>query len=144
MKPELKDLRFYVIYSFDIYHDQSVKPFQPPNVKQWDMTEDDNQYEFDYLGKDYENGKHRKYVADLSYEQFNRFVDHLSLVASDVETMGSLTEFGVLPAISFDGLYYDGDDAIFQNAYVTPYLPDVTLDDNRWEEIKSKMIETYK
>ena len=52
-------MKFYIIYSFDCPTCESVKEFQPPKLHKWKLTEDDSCYEYDYLGGDWEKGKHR-------------------------------------------------------------------------------------
>lgn len=118
-------MRFYVIYSFDTTKDVSIKPFQPPDVRKWDNTEGDELYEYDYLGPSFKNGKHRKYCREMSKKEFKKFVEHCGLVYEDVQTMGSLTELGWLPAFSFSAdsgmQYYELSGLIYGNAYVTPF-----------------------
>lgn len=137
-------MKFYIIYSISCQRVESIKQFQPPNVKSWNCTEDDSCYDYDYLGGDYINGKHRKYVNTLTKAQFKRFVDRCQLVAQDVETMGSLTEFGLIPAISFDS---EMDWAII-NAYVTP-IPEnhkgeeLQRSDKHWDWIKKAILDLH-
>jgi hypothetical protein len=122
-------MQFSVIYSFDVRRSESVEPYNPPasqRRKLWTLTEGNKQYDFDYLGEGYEHGKHRKWCALLSREEFDAFVQHVGIYAHDVETCGSIGApgfgFGCAPAISFHG---DSDwGLIYQNAYVTP-IPEV-------------------
>ena len=143
-------MRFYVIYSFDILRELSVQSLKPPFIKRWTLTEQDDQYDYDYLGKEYENGKHRKYVAELSKKQFKQFIEEQSLYCDEVETMGSLTEFGLLPAISYRS---DDDDhyIINQSAYVTP-LPEHCIkgkhleksqNEKNWKRIKQALLNVH-
>ena len=110
-------MKFYVIYSLDVPRDTSVKEFQPPNLKLWDCTETDSEYDYGYLEGCWTKGKHRKYCALLTREEFDAFIQHVRLYPEDCETMGSLTGFGLLPAISFND---DCEDRAILNAYVTP------------------------
>jgi hypothetical protein len=91
-----------------------------PNNNPWEQTEGDEQYDYDHLGGEWRQGKHRKYCGILTQEQFDEFVQELGLHASDIETMGSIGAPGfgpfVVNAVSFD---LDSDEAI-ANAYVTP------------------------
>lgn len=149
-------MRFFVIYDFDITREQSVERYKPPHARRlWDLTETDECYEFDYLadegsGEDYErfrNGKHRKYVAELSREEFEEFLHSTGLWADDTPTMGSLTGFGWMPAISFRGENYHYDHhLVWQSAYVTP-LPEVSnpekLDERAWERVERAVLATY-
>ena len=134
------ELEFYVIYSFDIMKTESVNAFKPPFIKRWDCTEDDDQFDYDYLGGDWENGKHRKYVAQLDKKRFEKFIDHCCLSMEDINTMGSLTELGLLPAHSFN--CYDDDAPAIINAYVTPLVmnDDIECDDKLWEALKQEML----
>lgn len=151
-------MQFFVIYSFDIIRNLSVNEFKPPFIKKWVMTEDDSEYEYDYLADDsndnkYRNGKHRKYYAELSMQQFAQFVDKCDLYMTENNTMGSISHLGHLPAFSFDNYYYD-EGVINMGAYVTP-LPELTLIDKNkdplkdkdtdkyWEWIKSAMLNTF-
>jgi len=69
MKHTKEDFKYFVIYSFDCPRDQSVKQYQPSNLKKWTLTEGDDQYEYDYLEGDWLKGKHRKYVHEgLTFE----------------------------------------------------------------------------
>ena len=111
---------FSVIYDFDCPRKISVQPYLPPRRRLWHQTEGDEQYEYSYLEGRWEKGKHRKFCAVLTKEQFVEFIDHTGLFAEETETMGSVGApgFGVgwAPAISFRG---EDEDAI-QSAYVTP------------------------
>jgi hypothetical protein len=77
------------------------------------------------------NGKHRKWVGELSKKQFERFLSDTGLYAEDVKTAGSLTEKGLLPAVSFVS---DECEAIL-SAYATP-LPAT-------EEAMQEIVERY-
>ena len=135
-------MEFYVIYSFDITKDLSVVPFKPPFIKRWDLTEQDDQYEYDYLGYEYENGKHRKYCAMLDKKHFNQFVNDCNLYMTDIQTMGSITEYGHLPAHSFDYNYDGYDEPINANAYVTPIINN-EMNEKNWNRIKKAMLSMY-
>jgi hypothetical protein len=136
-------MKFYVIYSFDILADMSVKALQPINVKAWELTETDDSY--DYLGPEYENGKHRKYCRLMSKEAFVRFIEDQCLYMNDIDTLGSLTEYGHLPAFSFDS---EPDERwiINQNAYVTP-LPDIksnkVMNEKNWKLLKKALLNLF-
>lgn len=60
---------------------------------------------------------HRKYVGVLSPEETIRFLD--DNFSDACKTMGSITELGWLPAISFSN---GEDDLYYLNAYVSPIL----------------------
>ncbi|WP_417737023.1 hypothetical protein [Rosistilla oblonga] len=136
---------FSVIYSVDVPSDESIDAFAPPTLDLWDETEDDDQYQYDYLEGEWENGHHRKWCGLLDRTQFQDFVDHCGLMAEDTETMGSLGApglgFGVSPAISFTS----GDPCAIQSVYVT-LVPEtkcrsVGLGD--WERVKSAVVAVY-
>lgn len=114
-------MQFSVIYSVDVPSDVEILDFIPPEVEQlWDETEGDDQFEYDYLEGDWENGHHRKWTALLNREQFDEFIERCGLHAETTETMGSIGApgfgFGWAPAISFTS--HDSD--AIQSAYVTP------------------------
>lgn len=139
-------LQFSVIYSVDCTRDTNILP-HTPSWGRWDTTEDDDQYEYDYLEGDWEGGQHRKFCAVLSREYFEKFLAEQELKAEDVETMGSLGApglgFGCSPAISFNG----GEDGVMKNAYVTPFPeldPDLAkrpeLSEDDWKRIKRAVL----
>jgi hypothetical protein len=105
-------MQFSVIYSFDVPADLSVNQYKPPKWRRWDLTECGTSENDD-------GGKHRKYCALLTQEQFDDFVAHCDLYAERCRTMGSLGApgfgFGWSPAVSFCS-----DNGIYANAYVTP------------------------
>ena len=138
-------MQFSIIYSVDVPEDESIDLYTPPHEEElWDQTEDDDQYEYDYLEGRWENGSHRKWATILTREQFDEFVEHSGLQAEDTETMGSMGAPGCgywAPAISFTS---DDPDAI-QSAYVTP-LPEVekeSFDQGDWERVKSAVVAVY-
>ncbi len=138
-------MQFSVIYSVDVPADTDVLDFAPPNVADWDETEDDDQYEFGYLEGCWEGGHHRKWCAILDREQFEAFIDHCGLAAERTETMGSLGApgfgFGWAPAISFNS---DDPDAIL-NAYVTP-IPETNkerCDEHDWQRVRGAVLAVY-
>ena len=59
-------MQFSVIYSVDCPADEDIDAFAPPDLDLWDETEDDDQYEYDYLEGCWENGHHRKWCAILT------------------------------------------------------------------------------
>lgn len=137
---------FSVIYSVDVPDYQDIARYSPPNVEElWDETENDDQYEYEYLEGEWENGSHRKFVAVLNREQFNEFVDHCGLFAERTETMGSIGApgfgYGWAPAVSFRS---DDPDAI-QSAYVTP-IPEVereSCDERDWQRVRGAVLAVY-
>ena len=144
----INNFDFFVIYSVDIPANKSLIPYRPNNIKLWDITEGNDQYEFDYLGGKWSKGKHRKYVARLTMDQFKEFVEDQYLYPEDCETMGSLTGFGWLPAISFN--YESNYDLVIKNAYVTPILKNIKnnedltdLDENCWKKTRKKIFELF-
>ncbi len=137
---------FSIIYSVDVPQGISIRPFTPPQVgRLWTRTEGDEQYEYSYLEGRWEKGKHRKWAALLTRDQFDAFVEKLGLVAEDVQTMGSLGSpgfgFGWAPAISFNG---HDEDAIL-NAYVTP-IPEIEKDsfnERDWQRVREAVLNVY-
>lgn len=137
------ELEFYVIYSFDCMKSESVRRFQPPFIKRWNCTEMDDEFDYDYLGGDWVGGKHRKYCAQLNKKQFEHFIDDCCLVMEDVNTGGSLTGMGLLPAHSFN----DSGDSYesIVNAYVTPLVMNegIKLNELLWESLKQEMLHKF-
>lgn len=118
--PTVEIEEYSVIYSFDCAPDDHVFKWQPPKKqlrRLWDLTErDDLHGDMEYCGL----GKHRKYCALLTPDQFKEFVEHLFLSASTTPTMGSIGApgfgFGWAPAVMFES----DDHEAWVNAYVTP------------------------
>lgn len=136
---------YYVILTVDCVREESIVNWLPRRSvrRQMDLTEGNEQGDYDYLGEDWENHKHRKLVGLLSQSQFDRLVEDCDLYADDIETMGSLTELGWLPAISFNGESGYYDDIVFTSAYVTPVVEDKTLTDDDWSKIRQLVLENY-
>ncbi|HEX6986383.1 MAG TPA: hypothetical protein VF170_13455, partial [Planctomycetaceae bacterium] len=98
-----------------------------------------------YLEGAWENGRHGKWAALLTREQFDEFVEATGLYAENTETMGSLGApgfgWGWAPAVSFVS---DDPDAI-QSAYVTP-IPETTRarsDERDWERVRGAVLAVY-
>lgn len=100
----------YVILSVDAMPDTHGDHLclQPPKVGTWTQTEDDELYEFGYLGEEHKDGKHRKWVAELTEEEFDRWLDdecygdRFEARKSGEHTMGMITELGHLPAYALN------------------------------------------
>ena len=139
-------MQFSVIYSVDVPQGVSVRDYAPPQVyRLWNLTEGDEQYEYEHLEGRWRRGRHRKWTALLTRKQFDAFVGKLGLYAESTETMGSLGApgfgFGWSPAISFNG---DHEDAI-TNAYVTP-IPETTKeggDEQDWRRVRRAVLSVY-
>jgi len=143
------NMKFSIIYSFDISKEQSVEDFHPPHRRKlWDITED--QPEDD-------DSKHRKLIAVLDRKQFEEFIDHVCIHYEEIDTMGSIGAVGpwpfyhLVPAFSF----HDYDRGCYIGAYVTPY-PDFLEKEGRpcseeihiwseanWNRMKRAMKELY-
>jgi len=151
-------MNFSVIYSFDCPRSQSVKQFLPPTSQRrlWRQTEGDESYDLGHLGGEWERGKHRKLVAELTRAQFDEFVSHCGLSAESTETMGSLGAPGMgvgwSPAISFNG-DHDGGGLVtgYANAYVTPVPSfdavhrgtDEDWQKKAWDRIRAAVLSVY-
>ena len=140
-------MRFYVIYDFDCKRGMT-KSFQPPKLHQWTLTEETNTWEdseFNYLtdeGVEETYPIHRKYVAELNKEDFLQFIDEQGLFADDIETLGSLTELGHLPAISFRSERFYYGECIWHSAYITPFpeCKRTKCKPNDWERIRTAVL----
>ena len=138
---------FSVIYSADCPRCKSITRFHPPHAgRLWDKTEDDRQYEYSYLEGDWEKGKHRKWCAMLTKDQFTEFTEATGLIAEDVQTLGSLGSpgfgFGWSPAISFID---DRTERAILSAYVTP-IPETSRDhynENDWERVRRAVLSMF-
>jgi hypothetical protein len=134
-------VRFYVIYSIDVPEDSRVSDFYPKNWRKFEITEDDGQYKYGYLEGDWEKGHHSKLVGDLSKPEFMEFVRSTGLQPEDCETMGSITEFGHLPAISFIA---DMSYGAILDAYVTPYIEGRTGSEEDWQRVKRAIMNLFR
>lgn len=140
-------MQFSVIYSVDVPRCQRISIHQPPKVRRlWDLTEDDKCYEYGHLEGRWSRGRHRKWCAILSKQQFEEFVSHCNLFTEDVRTMGSLGApgFGVgwAPAISFTS----DDENSIRSAYVTP-IPETSksrLVERDWNRVRRAIIRAYR
>jgi hypothetical protein len=125
-------MKFYIIYSFDATAGTMIGEYEPVN-EGWVQTEDDEQWEYDYLAEEnphnahiWKDGIHRKYVHEcMDKDTFIRFTRDVGLQFEDIETLGSLTDRGWMAAFSFNNNddtmhHYEEKGFININAYVTP------------------------
>ena len=107
-------VRYLCIYTMDIDKGSwnNVKYFKPNSIKYplWKMTEDEVEDPEYYKA-------HRKYVGELSAEQLKDFLTDINYIVSIENTMGSLTEYGLQPAVSFQT---ESTNCMYDNLYVTP------------------------
>ena len=133
-------MEFYVIYSADCLHENYLKNCRPrPELCEKLTLTEDGESEYRYLGGPWEDAVHEKWAGFLAKAEFDQFIDDTYLTAEDCETMGSLTEFGWMPAISFNA---DDNDSIC-NAYVTPHCPGITGTEEQWERLKTAIVQKY-
>ena len=140
-------MKFYVIYDFDVPGDLSVNSCSPPfRSRNFRLTENHESEIFDKPTKDYRTGrmlkgKHRKYAGILTRKQFDALCDDQGLFMENIETMGSITDIGWLPAMSFRSESYD----CYQNAYVTPLIErhDRPCDERDWDRVRAAMLRVY-
>lgn len=122
---------YSVIYDAEWHsRDYRVADVAPPNRRRWDLTEINSVDFADIFDRQ------RKWATILTPRRFSEFVDHVGLIAEDVETMGMLGApgfgWGWAPAVSFQG----DDQFAWQNAYVCPipagdptdYMPSLSDD----------------
>jgi hypothetical protein len=142
-------MRFFVVFSVDCAAGEGIGRWNPDSeTTQWECTEDDkSEYNCfsDNEGEE-ERGQHRKYFGDLSRQEFDAFVNRMGLFANSIETLGTLTPYGVvMPAISFDS----NRSNVVLEAYVTPYpifLSDWWNEErqqNAWRRIKRAVVSMY-
>jgi len=137
-------MKFYVIYDFDVPADLSVNSCKPPfKSKFFPLTECHASEIFapECGDDDQRMGKHRKYAGVLTRKQFDALCDDQGLFMENIETMGSITDIGWLPAMSFRSESYD----CYQNAYVTPLIErhDRPCDERDWERLRKVMLSVY-
>lgn len=149
-------MRYGIIFTMDCTRDEYVNYYLPPKRirRKLQLTEGDEQYDYDHLEGAWTKGKHRKLVGELNQDDFDELVSFCGLRAQDVETMGSLGVpwagcggFGVAPAVSFTSSHYSA----FVDAYVTPipsFDPVNRAEDEEWQErawdrIKAALLRRY-
>jgi len=148
--PDEYALLFGVVYSFDLQRDVSVAECRPSRrtLKKLDLTEGDDQYECDYLGEEWEGGKHRKYSGTVSRADFEEIIRAGDLVGDTCETGGIVgaswapSGIGWSPAIAFNG---EGEH--ITSCYVTP-LPmknsqPLQGDESDWEFLKERVLAIF-
>lgn len=147
-------MRFGVILTVDCQRQDSIKRWYPPNVRLFQLTEGDDQREMEYISDGWRKHKHRKWVGEISREQFDALVEKLNLKASSTPTMGSLGVpwtpggMGLAPAICFEEDSHELD--AYVQAYVTP-LPEVRCPigrdaayyDRCWERVRRAVLAIY-
>jgi hypothetical protein len=144
-------MRFFVVFSVDCAAGNDIDRWNPDSeTTQWECTEDDES-EYDCFSdnegeEDRPRGQHRKYLGDLSRQEFDAFVNRMGLFAESIETLGTLSPYGVvMPAISFDSDKMN----VVLNAYVTPYPSlmsgwwNADRQQNAWRRIKRAMVSVY-
>jgi hypothetical protein len=139
---------FSVIYSVDCQFETEIGQFNPRRSlrRHLQLTEGDECREYDYLGDDWANHKHRKWAGILTRPQFEALLDDTGMWAESTETMGSLGApgfgFGLAPAISFR----NDDPQAIQGMYVTP-IPCVDRvggwTERDFERIKRAIVHQY-
>lgn len=148
----------YVIYSADTIAEspsfiESMAPAKRHNAElfadAFTLTEGDDQYDYGYLAsegagqrylayadreadEDPNAGMHRKWVAELSRQQWLAFAEGYCIDLGDddlperyEDTLGSITEYGHIPAIAVDNSegwgcgYYGYDNVIDSQMYLS-------------------------
>lgn len=136
-------MQYSVIYTVDTFGDESIAQYRP-RAGHWTMTErDDRENEY---GR---RGKHRKFCAWLSQEEFDALIKQTYMYAEDVETLGSLGApgfAGIAPAICFraESDPYMQYGAMLM-AYVTP-VPSTSkreLNETDWQRIRRALLDKY-
>jgi len=146
-------MQFSIIYSVDCHSEADLRDFLPRREirEQMDQTEDDEQYDYDYLEGVWEGGHHIKLTGILDEDQFAKFLQDTGMVAQEIETMGSIGApgfgFGWAPAICFEPSPDCGDHDSIRNAYVTP-APDSDEENEHmseagWDAIKDEILARY-
>lgn len=126
-------MKFGIILEANVLRDGWPSFLEPPQCGEWDQTEGDESWDYNYLAEESEpddpasspwyNGHHRKWCALLDKDEFLAFIDEWCL-SFEADTMGALGgptpdgyTLGWMPALAF-GL---SDTDCWVSAYVTPY-----------------------
>jgi hypothetical protein len=135
-------MEFYVIYSVDCLYENYLNNCRPrPELCEKLTLTEEGESEYRYLEGQWEEAVHEKWAGILSKADFEKFLYDTFLTAEDCETLGSLTEYGWMPAIPFNA---DDEESIC-NAYVTPLIPgQAEMSEAQWERLRSAVIHKYK
>ena len=149
-------MNYGILLSVDVPSSEDIEDFLPPAsiLGTLEVTEGDEEYGYDYLEGEWEQGYHRKLVGVLNQAQFDELVLLLDLYAEDVETTGSIgvpwgsTRNLSAPAVSFQSR----SRCAIIDAYVTPipsFEPvnrseDEAWQDRCWERVRRAVINKYK
>jgi len=140
-------MRFYIILCIDIPRSEYIRAYSPSKSirRKLRLTEGDEQFEYGHLGGEWEKGKHRKYVGELSRKDFESVVSDCGLMAESTTTGGALIEDGFMPTMSF----FSEHPVALVNAFVTP-IPEVEMKGMErdweavWERVSGAVYRTYR
>jgi hypothetical protein len=139
---------FSIIHTVDCHGGVNIGYYLPRRslMRQLRITEDDAEYEYDYLEGSWEKGHHRKLVGVLTRPQFEAFMEDTGIWAFDeeCEVIGSpACWWGVAPAMVFR----TEDPNTVVSCAVTP-LPEVVgspapYDEKVWDRTKKAVLALY-
>ena len=135
----IEDIEYYVIFQFNTYtKEESVSEYYPRASIRRKLRITEDQPEF--VSEAVKIWKHRKLCGVLNFHELEEFIWDTCLYYEEIETMGSLTEFGHLDSMLFDDKERDC------KAYVSPliYKSEIekmseTRKNDLWENLKSEM-----
>lgn len=143
---------FYVIYSVDANEYGRIDIHRPPHFQklEWRIAASGPS---EFYSSRRSKSRHRQYTNVLNFKQLCEFIDGCDLYPDDQETMGSLTELGWLPAMSFSFTDYD----VFGSAYISPLPPQPDynrqpllpgmpedLDAYEWKNVEDAVADVFK
>jgi len=130
-----KDVSYYIIVTVEFAKGMSILDIVPRNSllrKKLQLTEQDEE------AAD-ESYKHRKYVGFVSGEELHKICDEQDVKSTSVRTLGSITEYGWMPAVSFG----NDDDYIWTGIYATPLIDGMILNEDDWEVLRDGVIKEF-
>lgn len=95
------------------------------DVGEWVKTEGDESADYDYLGESWENGVHRKWVAELTEDQLRAFLTEYAgeePYPRGADTCGILGFGGVMPAYAIESIDDGWGYATIGSCYVAEYV----------------------
>lgn len=142
---------FYVIYSVDANEYGRIDRYRPPHFQklEWCITESGPSELFCTTRPS--KSRHRKYTNVLTFKQLCELIDWCGLAPDRQKTMGSLTEYGWLPAVSFSLSDYD----VCGHAHISPLPPQPDdcqplltgmpedLDSYRWRDVEDAVLDVF-